>query len=129
VGDTVTVEGQSSAQEFDAAAITNSAGEAVFAASSATAAGEPAEGDGSGSNPDSVAQTGSLVGSVERVWEDGFEINTGDSITQVDAWDLCGDNTQQNIAVGDELTVTGELSGREFDASTITNADGQDVCS
>lgn len=70
-----------------------------------------------------------LSGIVERVWEDGFRINTGDRTTTVDSWDVCGDNTQQHVSVGDELIVEGEFSGREFDASAITNAKGENVCS
>jgi hypothetical protein len=69
-----------------------------------------------------------LTGTVERVWEDGFSINTGDRTVRVDAWDVCGDNTQQNLSVGDELTVEGEFSGGEFDASAITNAEGENLC-
>jgi len=74
-------------------------------------------------------QGSAITGTIERVWEDGFSINTGDGTTSVDAWDVCGDNTQQNIAVGDELTVEGRSEVRDFEASAITNADGQDVCS
>ena len=69
-----------------------------------------------------------LTGTVDRVWEDGFSINTGDRTVRVDAWDVCGDNTQQNVSVGDELTVEGEFSGGEFDASAITNAEGENLC-
>ncbi|NJL46162.1 MAG: hypothetical protein HC922_11570 [Leptolyngbyaceae cyanobacterium SM2_3_12] len=79
---------------------------------------------GVGSN----GQIGSLTGAVTRVWEDGFEFNTGDRSVTVDAWDVCGDNTQQNLAVGDELTLEGEFSNLEFDASVITNAQGEQVC-
>jgi preprotein translocase subunit YajC len=129
VGDEVTVEGQPSARVFDASAITNAAGEALCASASAAPADEPTTEDSSDATTGGAVPAGSLVGSVERVWEDGFEINTGDGTTQVDAWEVCGDNTQRNITVGDELTVAGELSGGEFDASAITNADGQDVCS
>ncbi len=74
-------------------------------------------------------QSGPLTGTIERVWEDGFSINTGDRTVNVDAWDVCGDNTQQNVSVGDELTVEGEFSGGEFDASAITNAEGENLCS
>jgi hypothetical protein len=74
-------------------------------------------------------QSGPLTGTIERVWEDGFSINTGDRTVRVDAWDVCGDNTQQNVSVGDELTVEGEFSGGEFDASAITNAEGENLCS
>ncbi|MEO1070391.1 MAG: hypothetical protein AAFW95_14975 [Cyanobacteria bacterium J06638_6] len=74
-------------------------------------------------------ESGPLTGTVERVWEDGFEINTGDRTVKVDAWDVCGDNTQQSASVGDQLTVEGSFSGREFDASAITDANGESICS
>lgn len=77
----------------------------------------------------SKAQSSPLTGTVERVWEDGLSLNMGDRTVNVDAWDVCGDNTQQNVSVGNELTVEGEFSGREFDASAITNAKGEKVCS
>lgn len=74
--------------------------------------------------------TGSpLTGTVERVWEDGFSINTGDRTVTVDAWDVCGDSTQQNVSVGDQLIVAGEFSALEFDASALTNAAGESLCS
>ncbi|MBE9140006.1 hypothetical protein IQ254_22885 [Nodosilinea sp. LEGE 07088] len=53
----------------------------------------------------------------------------GDRTVNVDAWDVCGDNTQQSVSVGDELTVEGAFSARDFDASTIINAGGDTVCS
>ncbi len=62
-----------------------------------------------------------FTGGVERVWEDGFRLNTGDRVLTVDSWDVYGDNTPENVAVGDRLTVTGEFSGREFDAFSITD--------
>jgi len=60
------------------------------------------------------------MGTVERVWEDGFRLNTGDRTFTVDAWDVYGDSTASHVTVGDELTVTGEFEGGEFDAFTIT---------
>jgi hypothetical protein len=75
-----------------------------------------------------VTQTGPLTGTVQRVWKDGFRINTGDRTVTVSAWDVCGDNTRQNVSVGDELTVEGIPSFRDFDASAITNAQGENVC-
>ncbi|MBE9047327.1 hypothetical protein IQ255_23495 [Pleurocapsales cyanobacterium LEGE 10410] len=66
-----------------------------------------------------------LTGSVERVWEDGFRLNTGDRVLRVDSWDVYGDNTPENLAVGDRLTVTGEFSGLEFDAFSITDNEEQ----
>lgn len=72
---------------------------------------------------------GALTGTVERVWEDGFNINTGDRTIRIDSWSICGDNTRQNVSVGDELTLEGEFSGGEFDASAITNANDENICS
>ncbi|ANV84181.1 hypothetical protein AWQ21_07200 [Picosynechococcus sp. PCC 7003] len=74
-------------------------------------------------------QNGALTGTVERVWEDGFRINTGDRTIRVDSWSICGDNTRQNVSVGDELTIEGEFSGGEFDASAITNVNDENICS
>jgi len=69
----------------------------------------------------SHAQT-TYIGTVERVWEDGLRLNTGDRTLRVDTWDVYGDNTPSNVAVGDELTITGEFEGREFDAFNIAGA-------
>ena len=65
------------------------------------------------------------TGTVERVWEDGFRLKTGDRTLWVDARDLYGDNTPGNIAVGDQITVTGEFERIEFDALSIKTADHQ----
>ncbi|MGF1518787.1 MAG: hypothetical protein ACFCVB_13425 [Nodosilinea sp.] len=70
----------------------------------------------------SHAQT-THTGTVERVWEDGFRLNTGDRTLRVDAWNVYGDSTASHVSVGDELTITGEFEGREFDASTIAGTD------
>jgi hypothetical protein len=61
------------------------------------------------------------TGTVERVWEDGFRLNTGDRTFKVDTWDLYGDRTPSYVSIGDDLTVTGEFEGGEFDAFTITD--------
>ncbi len=61
----------------------------------------------------------SQTGIVERVWEDGFRLNTGNRTVTVDSWEVYGDSTAQYIQVGDRVTVTGEFSGGEFDAFTI----------
>jgi hypothetical protein len=62
------------------------------------------------------------TGTVERVWEDGFRLNTGDRTLKVDTWDLYGDNTPQHVKTGDRVTISGEFDDGEFDASSITNA-------
>ena len=62
------------------------------------------------------------TGTVERVWEGGFRLHTGDQILWVDASDLCGENLPANIAVGDRVSVTGKFGRIEFDASAISNA-------
>lgn len=67
------------------------------------------------------AQT-TYTGTVERVWEDGFRLDTGDRTLRVDSWAVYGDNTPGNITVGDHIQVTGEFEGREFDAFSITDA-------
>ncbi len=73
-------------------------------------------------------QNNLFTGTVERVWEDGFRLNTGDRTLQVDAWDLCGDFTASRVRVGDRLTVTGEFESGEFDAFSITTSNGSAVC-
>ena len=61
------------------------------------------------------------TGTIERVWEDGFRLRTGDRTLWVDAWDLYGDNTPGNITVGDQITVTGEFERIEFEAFSISD--------
>ena len=68
----------------------------------------------------------SYTGTVENVWEDGFQLNTGDRTLRVDSWDVYGDNTASNVATGDRITVTGEFSGRDFDAFSIAIAEQYD---
>lgn len=72
---------------------------------------------------------GSIDGTVQRVWDDGFQLDTGTRRITVDAYDLCGDFTHRHIVVGEQLRVTGELEGGEFDAFTLMRADGRRVCS
>lgn len=62
------------------------------------------------------------TGRVERVWADGFRLHTGEQTLWVDTANLSGENTPANIAVGDQLKVTGELGRIEFDAAAITIA-------
>lgn len=74
------------------------------------------------------ADTRSLTGVVERVWEDGFRLRVGDRAITTDTWAVCGDFTARHVRVGDQLTVIGEFEGREFDVYGITHANGQQVC-
>ncbi len=74
-------------------------------------------------------QKNSLSGEVERVWEDGFQLQDSDRTIRIDSWDVCGDNTSSNIEMGDRVTVTGEFERGEFDAFSIVKADGTNVCS
>ena len=69
-------------------------------------------------------QNGSFTGTVQQVWEDGFQLNTGDRSLRVDSWELYGDSTASHITVGDQITVNGEFDGRQFDAFSITDSDG-----
>jgi len=74
------------------------------------------------------ARTTTFSGGIIRVWADGFRLNTGNRSITVDSYDLCGDNTTRHIKVGDRATVSGEFEGREFDAFSITKANGKRVC-
>lgn len=62
------------------------------------------------------------TGTVEQVWEDGFRLHTAEQTLWVDTANLSGENTPANIAVGDRVSVTGELGRIEFDAAAITVA-------
>lgn len=73
------------------------------------------------------AQDNSFSGTVERVWEDGFRLNTGDRSVRVDSWDVYGDNTARNLSKGDRITVNGEFEGGKFDAFSITKSDDVEV--
>jgi hypothetical protein len=77
-----------------------------------------------------VAQTqgATFSGRVHRVWDDGFQLNSGNRSIIVDSYDICGDNTFRHITVGQQVTVTGEFEGGEFDAFSITKANGESVC-
>ncbi|UKO99707.1 hypothetical protein [Nostoc sp. UHCC 0870] len=73
-------------------------------------------------------QGNSFSGRVQRVWEDGFRLNTSGRSITVDTYDICGDNTTRHISAGDQVTVIGEFDGGEFDASSVTKASGTSVC-
>lgn len=60
-----------------------------------------------------------LTGIVQRVWEDGFQLQTGNRVVIVDSWDIYGDNTPRWVQKGEQVTVTGEYEGGEFDAFSI----------
>ena len=78
-----------------------------------------------------IAQTQSVtfLGKVDQVWEDGFQMDSESRSITVDSYDLCGDSTARHIKVGEQVTVTGEFEGGEFDAFSITRANGESVCS
>lgn len=69
---------------------------------------------------DSAQRNTSFSGTVERVLEDGFFLNTGDRTIEVDTWDLYRDSTPSVVSVGMEVTVSGEFDDGEFDANSIT---------
>ncbi|MEA5516680.1 hypothetical protein [Nodularia sp. UHCC 0506] len=73
-------------------------------------------------------QGNSFSGRVQRVWEDGFRLNTNGRSIKVDTYDICGDNTARHISAGDQVSVTGEFDGGEFDAFSVTKANAQSVC-
>ncbi|MBD2428456.1 hypothetical protein [Phormidium sp. FACHB-1136] len=116
VGDELTVTGEFEGREFDAFTITES-GSTVSAAAEPATASVPAETIATDTSPRSA--TNSYSGIVERVWEDGFQLNAGNRTLRVDAWDVYGDNTASYISVGDRITITGEFENGEFDAFTI----------
>ncbi|MEM7760756.1 MAG: hypothetical protein AAF298_21875 [Cyanobacteria bacterium P01_A01_bin.40] len=74
------------------------------------------------------AQGNKFTGSVERVWDDGFRLNTGDKPNgmasqrtfNVDSWDVYGDDTPENLVEGDQVTVMGEFDDGEFDADSVS---------
>ena len=82
------------------------------------------------------AQGNTFSGTVERVWEDGFRLNTGDKPNgmaslrtfRVDSWDVCGDNTTRHLSADQQVSVLGEFSGLEFDAFSVTDREGNPVC-
>jgi hypothetical protein len=76
----------------------------------------------------SQAQDDTFSGVVNRVWEDGFLLSNTDRSITVDSYAVCGDNTARHITVNDQVTVSGEFEGREFDAYTITKVNGERVC-
>ena len=64
------------------------------------------------------------TGTIEKVWEDGFYLNTTDDATlRVDSWDVFGDHTASQLAVGDQIIMTGEFEWFEFDAFSITEVE------
>lgn len=114
VGERVSVSGEMSGGEFDAISVSGAGGS--NRAAGATTAGAAAR-DADGSPRGAERQT--LTGTVERVWEDGFRLNTGGRAVTVDTWDVFGDNTRNWVSVGQRVSVSGEMSGGEFDAIAV----------
>ena len=110
VGDQITVNGEFDGRDFDAFSITDSHGNSPVISAAPQTSGT------------------AFTGTVERVWEDGLRLNTGDRTLRVDSWGLCSDFTASYVSVGDRLTVTGQFDGGEFDAFSITNSDNTGVC-
>ncbi|MBE9086360.1 hypothetical protein IQ278_30425 [Tolypothrix sp. LEGE 11397] len=73
-------------------------------------------------------QSSSFSGPVRQVWEDGFRLNSNGRSITVDTYDICGDNTSSHISVGDQVTVRGEFDEGEFDAFSVTKANGKRAC-
>jgi hypothetical protein len=113
IGDELTITGEFEGREFDASTIAGADSGATLPAATALSADSAA----AGATPRPAANTYS--GTVERVWEDGFQLNTGDRTLRVDTWDVYGDNTASYVSVGDRITMTGEFENGEFDASTV----------
>jgi single-stranded DNA-binding protein len=111
VGDEVTITGEFEGREFDAFSITGAAADSPAPA----ATDRPADDMTVSSRRSSTAYSGT----VERVWEDGFQINTGERTLTVDTWDVYGDNTASYVSVGDRVTISGEFENGEFDAFTV----------
>lgn len=120
-GDRLTLTGEFDGREFDASSITNAENTSVCRSGDRLeTANDPAV--------NIHAQGSSFAGTVTRVWEDGFRLDTGDRTIVVDTWSLCGDATESSVSEGDRLTLTGEFDGREFDAFSMTNAAGTAIC-
>jgi len=73
-------------------------------------------------------QGNSFSGNINRVWEDGFRLNASNRTITIDTYNICGDNTPRYLSKGDRVTVAGEFDGGEFDAFSVTMADGTRVC-
>lgn len=78
-------------------------------------------------NPNQSQTRQSFSGIVERVFEDGFFLNTGDRSIEVDSWDLYRDSTRRYVSSGQQLSVFGEFEGGEFDAFSISFGDSGSV--
>lgn len=75
-----------------------------------------------------AGSSSTFSGTVQRVWEDGFELNTGSRRITVDSYDLCGAFTTRHVAAGDRVSVSGEYDGGEFDAFSIARDNGKTIC-
>lgn len=71
---------------------------------------------------------GGIEGTVESTREDSLVLRVGEDTIRVDTWGVCGDDTRTHIAVGDEITVFGNLDVITYDATRILNADGDPAC-
>ncbi|MEM1255430.1 MAG: hypothetical protein AAGI69_23585 [Cyanobacteria bacterium P01_H01_bin.21] len=117
VGETISVTGEFSGRDFDAFSINRPGEDSTADTASADTADTTDYSEAA--SPAGVSYTGT----VENVWEDGFQLNTGDRTLRVDSWDVYGDSTASNVTTGDRITVTGEFSGRDFDAFSIATAE------
>ena len=130
MGDCVTVAGEFSGREFDAFSIDANEASLCESINSNVSVNSSVSNEVSDANAVPTASEapaapagdaeGSFTGRVEAVWEDGLRLDTGNRTIRVDSWAVYGDNTPQNVAVGDCITMTGEFAGRTFDAFSIS---------
>ncbi|OKH18958.1 hypothetical protein NIES208_04030 [[Limnothrix rosea] IAM M-220] len=73
-------------------------------------------------------QNTTFSGRIQRVWEDGFQLDTGSRSINVDSDDICGDHTAHHISESQQVTVSGEFDGGEFDAFSIQDTQGKALC-
>jgi hypothetical protein len=71
---------------------------------------------------------GEFTGTVREVREDEIEVEVDDDTLRFDTWDVCGDNTEEHISEGDEVTVVAERDDDDYDALRILDADGDELC-
>jgi membrane protein implicated in regulation of membrane protease activity len=71
---------------------------------------------------------GEFTGTVSEVREDEIEVEVDGDTLRFDTWDVCGDNTEEHISEGDEVTVVAERDDDDFDALRILDADGDELC-
>jgi uncharacterized protein YdeI (BOF family) len=134
IGERVTVVGDLDDEDFDATSVIRADGSVVIGQPNQPETPSPSPDNSGGDGITSIAEIvpgddiiQTISGTVVSVDEDEFILRDNTGQVLVDG--VRGPGGQLDIAIGERLTVVGDLDDEDFDAQRITRADGSVVIS